>query len=542
MSKRSIWRLISVLVICGICAYFFLPLHKIRLGLDLRGGVRFDLEVQSHEALQADFRDTRDRLVDRLKEKGIFAPSVKIQDKAIRVEGYNADQKGIVDKVIKTFAGYETAFDDKGVSLSHSSYMADSLKKEAGQRALQIIENRVNQFGMTEPEITASGEDGSRIVVELPGISDAEKDRIRDLLSTPGRLEQRLVAKNDPSGGAGFATREEVLAHFNGQLPLGTELLPEMEGERDIRRSGDQTVIKGKREEKVKRWFLFEEKVYVDGADVVTAYPSVDQTTNRNEIAYTLNGKGADAFLTLSRIASEEKRLIGILLDRKVVSVLHCDQPIPGGSVRITGQFTPEAAEDFARKLKSGAMRASIKFLEEKTVGPTLGADSIRTGVLASVIGYAFIIIFMIIYYKWSGVNALIALTVNAIVMMGLLGSFRAVFTLPGIAGFILSLGMAVDANILIFERIREELGLGKSVPAAIHAGFDRVFWTIVDSHVTQLFSALLLYSFGTGPVKGFAVTLTVGVVASLFTSIYISRYIYDWLLEREPGKKTLSI
>lgn len=542
MSKRSIWRLISVLMICGICAYFFLPLQKIRLGLDLRGGVRFDLEVQSHEALEADFRDTRDRLVDRLQEKGIPAPVVKIQGQAIRVEGYNADQKGIVDKVLKTFQGYNTSFDAQGVSLTHTKFMADGLKKEAGQRALQIIENRVNQFGMTEPEITASGEDGSRIVVELPGISDAEKDRIRDLLSTPGRLEQRLVAKNDPTGGGGWPTREAALAQFNGQLPLGTELLPEMEGEREVRHKGNQTVIKGKKDEKVKRWILLEEKVYVDGADIVSAYPSVDQNTNRPEISYTLNSKGADEFLTLSRIAAEEKRMIGILLDRKVVSVLRCDQPIPGGAVRISGQFTPEEAEDFARKLKSGAMRASIKFLEEKTVGPTLGADSIRTGVLASVIGYAFIIIFMIVYYKWSGVNALVALTVNAIVMMGLLGSFRAVFTLPGIAGFILSLGMAVDANILIFERIREELGLGKSVHAAVHAGFDRVFWTIVDSHVTQLFSALLLYTFGTGPVKGFAVTLTVGVVASLFTSIYISRYIYDWVLERNPGTKTLSI
>jgi preprotein translocase subunit SecD len=175
-------------------------------------------------------------------------------------------------------------------------------------------------------------------------------------------------------------------------------------------------------------------------------------------------------------------------------------------------------------------------------MGPSLGADSIHAGVRASLIGFLVIIGFMVFYYRWSGVNAIVALVVNLIVMLGLMGSFHAVITLPGIAGFALTIGMAVDANILIFERIREEMGNGKSVAGAIQAGFDRVFWTIVDSHVTQLFAALLLFIFGTGPVKGFAVTLTVGVVASLFTSIYISRFIYDWILERHPGTRTLSI
>lgn len=542
MTKRSFWRLVGVLGICGACAFFFLPLSKVRLGLDLRGGVRFDLEVQSEEALDSDLRDNRDRIQDRLKEKGVLGARTVKEDGILRVEGFSSDQKGIVQKSLETINGYDVKFDDKGARLTQTAAYQQMLKEDAGKRALQIVDNRVNQFGVSEAEITPSGKDNRRIVVELPGISEAERERIKDLLMTPGRLEQRIMAKQDPTHGAGFATKEEGLAQFQGVLPDGLELVPELESDRDLRKAGKEVPKRGKKEEKIKRWYLTEEKVYCDGADITDSFASAEPSTGLPEVHFTLNSKGGEDFYQLTKLSTEEERMIVILLDRKVVSVLRCNQAIAGGSVRITGRFTREDVEDFASKLKSGAMRASIKVLEEKTVGPSLGTDSIKSGVFASVLGFGMIIAFMLIYYKWSGFNALIALTVNCIVMMGLLGSFKAVFTLPGIAGFILSLGMAVDANILIFERIREELANGKSVSGAIQAGFDRVFWTIVDSHMTQLFSALLLFIFGTGPVKGFAVTLTVGVVASLFTSIYISRFIYDWVLERQPGTKTLSI
>jgi preprotein translocase subunit SecD len=349
------------------------------------------------------------------------------------------------------------------------------------------------------------------------------------------------VAKADPTQGRGFPTKEAGLAVFKGQLPDGTELLPEPIGERELREMGKAPAKPGE-PEPIKRWVLVEEKVWVDGSHITRAEPAVDPSTDQPQINYTLDKTGADDFATLSGIAADEQRLIAIVLDRKIVSTLSCREKIIGGSVRITGRFTKADTEDFALKLKSGAMRASMKFLEERAMGPSLGADSIHAGVRASLIGFLTIIAFMVFYYHWSGVNAIVALVVNVVVMLGLMGSFHAVITLPGIAGFALTIGMAVDANILIFERIREELGNGKSVAGAIQAGFDRVFWTIVDSHVTQLFAALLLFIFGTGPVKGFAVTLTVGVVASLFTSIYISRFIYDWILERHPGTKTLSI
>ena len=542
MTKRSLWRLTVTLLICGACAYFFIPLSQVRLGLDLKGGVHFELEVQGNEALEADLRDTRDRLQDKLKEKGLTSAVLKVDQNGLKADGIPLDQRPEVENVLKSYYGYNVTYTDAGFTLTQKDTYQKSLKDDANKRALQIIENRVNQFGVAEPEITATGAEGNRIVVELPGVGDAERERIKGLLTTPGRLEQRLVAKADPTQGRGFPTREKAMEFFKGQLPNNTELLPEPVNERELRREGkDIPQVQGAPEQ-IKSWVLVEEKVYVDGADIVKADPSVDPSTDSPQINYTLNKKGSDDFATLSGIAADEQRLIAIVLDRKIVSTLSCREKILGGSVRITGRFTKEDTEDFALKLKSGAMRASMKFLEERAMGPGLGADSIHSGVRAALIGFLTIICFMVFYYKWSGVNAIVALTVNIIVMLGLMGSFHAVITLPGIAGFALTIGMAVDANILIFERIREELANGKSIPGAIQTGFDKVFWTIVDSHVTQLFAAMLLFIFGTGPVKGFAVTLTVGVCASLFTSIYISRFIYDWILERHPGIKTLSI
>jgi preprotein translocase subunit SecD len=543
VTKRSLWRLLLTLVICGACAFFFVPLSKVRLGLDLKGGVHFELEVQGNEALEADLRDTRDKLQDQLKEKGFANALAKVEGNAVKVDGVNRDQRPEVERLLTPFYGYDVNWSDNGFAMTQKALYQKSLKDDANKRALQIVENRVNQFGVAEPEITATGAEGNRIVVELPGVGDAERERIKGLLTTPGRLEQRLVAKPDPTGGRGWPTREAALTYFHGQLPNNTELLPEPESDRELREEGKPVPPHAQGEpEVIKRWVLVEEKVYVDGADITRAEPAQNPTTDLPEIHFSLNNKGSNDFATLSGIAADQERLIAIVLDRKIVSTLTCREKIVGGSVSITGHFTKADTEDFALKLKSGAMRASMKFLEERAMGPSLGADSIRSGVRASLIGFITIICFMVFYYRWSGVNAIVALTVNIIVMLGLMGSFHAVITLPGIAGFALTIGMAVDANILIFERIREELGNGKSVAGAIQTGFDRVFWTIVDSHVTQLFAAMLLFIFGTGPVKGFAVTLTVGVCASLFTSIYISRFIYDWILEEHPGTKTLSI
>lgn len=544
VTSRSTWRLAVTLMICTACAYFFIPLSKVRLGLDLRGGVHFELEVQSHEALEADLRDTRDRLQDQLQANSLHNTTVKIDQNVLKLDGISSDQWPTIKNILKNniLNNYNASFAQTSVALTQKASYQQFLKNDTNKRAIQIIENRINQFGVAEPEITAAGNDGSRIVVELPGVGDAERERIKNLLTTPGRLEQRLVSKHNPTDSI-FASKEQAIGFFKGRLPNGTELLQQPLTVYPIKNNENNTPtheIESK--EQGTSWILVDEKKYVDGADIIKADATSNQLTGNPEIDYILNKKGSDNFAVLSEIASNEQRDIAIVLDNKIVSVLACKEKIVGGSIRITGRFTKEYAEDFALKLKSGAMRASMKFLEERAMGPSLGTDSIHSGIRAALIGFLTIVFFMVCYYKWSGVNAIIALIVNLIVMLGLMGSFRAVITLPGIAGFALTMGMAVDANILIFERIREELTCGNSVQRAIEIGFGKVFWTIVDSHITQLFAAVLLFIFGTGPVKGFAVTLTVGVCASLFTSIYISRFVYDWILERNPNIKNLSI
>ena len=545
MSKRSLIRLVSTLLICVACGYFFIPLSKVKLGLDLRGGVHFELEVQGHEALEADLRDTRDRISDRIQEKAITGVTVKSDTTSVRVEGVTAENQSAVTKILANFRGYTATEQGSARILTQKDFYQKSLKDDANKRAQQIIENRINQFGVAEPEITPSGAEGNRIIVELPGVGEAERERIKGLLSTPGRLEVRFLSRKQPNQ-IPVKTEAEALAILGGQLPEGTELFPELQEESTVVTNQTKAAIRAakpgeKKIDNIRQWVLLENKVYYEGSAITDASRGQDQF-NTNTVNFTLNREGADANAKLTEIASNEGRQFAFLLDRKVISVLRSEQKIIGSGVEIKGNFTQAQADDLSLKLKSGSLRASMKFLEEQSMGPSLGADSIKHGITAAIIGFGSIIIFMVLWYKWSGLNAIVALTVNLIVMLGLLGSFQATITLPGIAGFALTLGMAVDANILIFERIREELTAGKSVSGAIQAGFDRVFWTIVDTHVTQLFAALLLFIFGTGPVKGFAVSLTVGVVASLFTSIYVSRFIYDWVLERHPGTKTLSV
>jgi protein-export membrane protein SecD/preprotein translocase SecF subunit len=533
VSKTTYTRLAWVLAICMACAYFFIPLHKIRLGLDLKGGVHYELEVQTQEAVQRDLEETRELLADALEELKLPGATAALEGGQIRIQGA---ERGALQKTIGRLPGYAATATEHGILLRPKAEHVQALKTEASQRALRIIENRINQFGVVEPEITSAGPDGGRIVVELPGVTEADKDRIKGLLSTPGRLELRLLAPVDRTI---FHDEEEAKAHFGGTIPEAWELVPEPVQEAKAQEGAPRR--EAAREVPVRRWVLLERKVQFDGAAITDAR-GYQSEMGQHEVHFTLNPAGADANARVTGIAAKDNRQFAFVLDKKIVSVLSAQEKIIGNSVRVMGQFTKEDTEDFALKLRSGALRAGMKVLEERVVGPSLGQDSIRQGVGASLVGFGVIVAFMVFWYRWSGVNAVVALVINVIVMMGLLGSFHATITLPGIAGFALTVGMAVDANILIFERIREEMRLGKPIPKAIHAGFERVFWTIVDSHVTQLFAALLLFIFGTGPVKGFAVSLTVGVAASLFTSIYISRFIYDWVLERHPSIASLSI
>ncbi|MFM8233543.1 MAG: protein translocase subunit SecD [Holophagaceae bacterium] len=538
MKKRTIWRVITTALVCLGSAYFFWPLSKVKLGLDLRGGVHFVLEVESEEALKFDLKDTRDRLMQEMLTNRIPGV-VTIENGYLAISNIGPEQTEALQKILKSrISGYDLKSGGAGFQLTQTDTHKLGLIQDANTRALEVIEKRIRDIdpaNVLEPEITASGVDGRRIVVEIPGIEEGDRERVKALLSTPGRLEQRLLAKNDL---VFFPSREEAEKHFQGKIPAEFELFPDIQTD-DVTPSSKSA----SGEPPIRRWVLLESKTGLDGADIIGANRSPDQF-GKNEVHFILNQKGADDFAALTGIAAQENRQLAIVLDGKVVSILGAREKIIGGSVSISrgGGFPTQEAEDLASQLRSGALRAPMKFLDSTVVGPGLGLDSIRSGVKASLLGFAAIVLFMVVFYHWSGVNAIVALVVNMIVMMGLLGSFKATLTLPGIAGFALTLGMAVDANILIIERIKEELRLGRSVKASIDAGFDRVFWTIVDSHVTQLAAALLLLNFGTGPVKGFAVTLIVGVAASLFTSIYISRFIYDWILDRDANPKSLSV
>lgn len=537
MKKRTIWRVVWTVLICTASSYFFLPLSKVKLGLDLRGGVHFLLEVVSEEALKFDLKETRDRLAAEFSDANISGVLTS-EEGYLKLAGGPPNQVETLTKLLnKRTAGYRLESSEGQYRFFQTESYKASLLLEANQRALEVIQKRIKDIdpaNVLEPEITPSGEGGRRIVVEIPGVEEGDQDRIKKLLGTPGRLEQRLLAANDRIF---FPTQEDALASFNGKIPPQFELLP------DVQSDDVNPVPSSVNSNPIRQWVLLESTIGLDGADIVNANRSPDQF-GKNEVHFILNQKGADDFSKLTEIAATQGRQLAIVLDGQVVSILGAKERIMGGSVSISrsGGFPTKEADDLASQLRSGALRAPMKFLESSAIGPGLGRASIRSGVLASVLGFASIVIFMVSFYSWSGVNAVIALVVNTIVMLGLLGSFKATLTLPGIAGFALTLGMAVDANILIIERIKEELRHGKSVKIAIESGFNRVFWTIVDSHVTQLAAAILLLNFGTGPVKGFAVTLIVGVIASLFTSIYISRFIYDWILDRDENPTSLSV
>jgi preprotein translocase subunit SecD len=277
----------------------------------------------------------------------------------------------------------------------------------------------------------------------------------------------------------------------------------------------------------------------VTGQDLRNARPSLDEN-NRPAVAFSLTNEGARKF---GKVTGENVgRYLAIILDKRVQSAPRIESRI-NDEGRISGSFTTDEVNDLSLILRSGALPASMSYLEERVIGPTLGADSIRAGVIASLAGLALVILFMIVYYKLSGINAIVAMVCNLIILLGLMAYFGATMTLPGIAGFILTMGMGVDSNVLIFERIKEELAAGRGVRASIDAAFSRVFLTLLDTHVTSLIAALFLFQFGTGPIRGFATTLTIGLLANLFTSIFVSKTLFEMVLQRQPATaRTVSI
>jgi preprotein translocase subunit SecD len=499
-------------------------LSRIHLGLDLKGGTHMVLRVHVEDAVNVTADQALERLKDESKTKNIPYADIKNDDLTdqqppihrITVRGVPQEKSSDLQTLVsEQFSDWQLSRypgDATGWELTLKTTAAATIRNQAQTQAMETIDRRVNAYGVTEPTIAEYGQGNFELVIELPGIEDTT--RVKDLMQSQALLELKLV-QDGP-----FPSREAALSAHGGVLPPDTELLP------------------GPASQNGETWDLVNRVAAVTGRDLSGATPSRG-TDGRPIVNFTLTRDGASRFARIT--GANVGKLLAIVLDNRVVEAATIKNQISDSGL-IEGSFTPEQVQDLATKLRSGALPASIEYESENTVGPSLGMDSIRHGVLASIVGLVAVMAFMLIYYRGSGINADLALVLNLIILMAILAYFTATLTLPGIAGVILTVGMGVDSNVLIFERIREELRLGKAVGAAVAGGFEQAFRTIIDTHVTTVVSAAILFTFGTGPIKGFAVTLTIGLLANLFTSVFVSRVIFDYVLTKREKGAALSI
>ncbi|MBM4325359.1 MAG: protein translocase subunit SecD [Deltaproteobacteria bacterium] len=486
--------------------YKIIPTEKVHLGLDLQGGMHLILEVEAEKAVESYVERIKNNLRDDLRDKAIPVGKLereKSNQIVLEVSGDKANWEKLLSQRYSIMQELSTTSLDKGiwkVVLVLDSRQAEQVRKSAVDQALETIRNRIDQFGVAEPEITLQGTD--RILIQLPGIKDPQ--RAIELIGRTALLEFKLV---DEDGNL-----EEAL---KGNPPEGSIILY-------------QRFVDPKTGGVKKNPFLLKEKTLMTGEVLKDARVTLDTQFNEPYVALEFDDIGAKLFEQIT--GANVKRRLAIILDDNVYSAPVIQEKIAGGRAQITGRFDMKEAGDLAIVLRAGALPAPVKILEQRSVGPSLGQDSIRKGIIATLISAALVALFMIFYYRVSGVIADVALILNIILVMGALAIFRATLTLPGIAGLVLSIGMAVDANVLIHERIKEELRWGKTIRAAIDEGYRRAFVTILDSNVTTLIAALFLYQFGTGPVRGFAVTLCIGLLSNIFTAVYVTRWIFDFL------------
>lgn len=502
-------------IVCLLPTFFNCwPHKKINLGLDLQGGMHLILEVQNIKAVETEVERTIQEIKKELRAEGVKHLGIsRLNDNSILAKFQGDENKSGFEKVLsKTFKNLiiqNPQMDNDIISYKAglSEKEAESIKKMATEQALETIRNRIDAFGVSEPDIRIQGRD--RILLQLPGIKDPE--RAKDLIGKTAQLTFQLVDDD-----------ADVNSAINGTPPVGDEILYQNKYNAN---SGTTNKIP----------FLIKKRVLLDGSLLTNARVEFDQF-QQPRVGIEFDRKGARIF---DRITGENiHKRMAIVLDNSVYSAPVIQDRIAGGKAVITGNFTLNEAKDLAIALRAGSLPAPVKIIEERTVGPTLGADSIRTGLFSMVIGGILVILFMAVYYKGAGLIADLALIFNIILIGGGLAAFQATLTLPGIAGIILTIGMAVDANVLIYERIREELRSGKTALASVHAGFERATLTILDANVTTIIAAIVLYQFGTGPIKGFAVTLCLGIIASLFTALILSKIIFDFILRNRQSTK----
>jgi preprotein translocase subunit SecD len=525
MSKVPKWKAILIVAVILLCVYGAIGIpkskaelvanwnHNIRLGLDLKGGTLLVLEVKLQDAFKAEAATTVERLKETMGKNGIggqpmlgFEPET-LQDAEkveVLVKGVPVDKTSAFRSMISDeYASWVlTPVSSADYRMTIKPTEALALKKETLTRTMSTMENRINGMGLEESSVQQRQGVGneSEVLVSLPGMDDP--DRVKSILSTAAVLELYEVK------GGPYRSQQELLASNNGILPLGTKPMPSMKKVSD-QESG---------------WYLVSRVPVITGRDLRDARPQQDEM-GKWETRFVIAQDSKNRFGRFTE-ANIGQRL-AIALDGQIKSAPVINARIEDQGV-IEGLSGQQESEDLSLVLKAGSLPAGIRQLQESTVGPSLGADSIRSGLLSGLVGLVVVLCIMLAYYARSGINATVALVLNAVILIGVLAYFKAVLTLPGIAGVILLIGMAVDSNVLIFERIREEVRAGKALFAAVDAGFDKAFLTIIDTHVTTIVSCAFLFMFGTPAVRGFAVTLVIGLVANVFTSVFVSRYLFD--------------
>jgi preprotein translocase subunit SecD len=520
MNKSLLYRGILIVVVTVLMVVaFWPPKDKIKLGLDLRGGIHLVLRVKVEDAIRSERDKAMERLVAEAQSKGVTGLQPQgLTTTSFAVNMPPGSRETIVDIGKSEFSEWKPEVDNGRVVFRLNEDERKRLADMTVDQAQQTIDNRINAYGVAEPQIQRQGLGGDRIVVQLPGVDDPE--RIKDLIKSTAFLEFRIVE------GGPAQTREQLLSSFNGVLPPNVEILDgPIKDEATRKEIGVQ-------------YYAVQKTARVTGRDLKNARPDLDRE-NRNIVSFTLTHDGGQRFGDLT--GSNVGKGLAIVLDHRIQSAPRIDSRITDQGI-ITGTFTQEEVEDLSTILRSGALPAGIETLEERTVGPSLGQDSIRDGIRAGVVGAVLVVLMMVIVYHLSGINAIVALALNVAIIFGGLAYFGATLTLPGIAGVVLTMGMAVDANVLIFERIREELRAGRTPRTSIDEGFRRAFASVIDTHMTTLIAALFLFQFGTGPVRGFAVTLMIGLSASLFTAVFVSRWLFDLELSMRKRVDELSI
>ena len=545
MNPNLKWKAVFIVVVIVGCIYGLIGFptfptsaaqlkanfaHQIKLGLDLQGGTQLVIQVQVQDAIAQETDQMVERVTTWLRGKNISYDEVRrVDDTHLLVR--NVDPAHLAefrDYVNQQFGNVwdmaPAAGDPTGYTLTMRAGAVGQIQETTMTQTLETIDRRINALGLTEPTIQPrGGANSTEILVQLPG--EGDPSRVKAVIQEGGQLELRRV--EDP---VVYSSEAEALSKHGGVLPAGSELIPGRVESNSASASAPQG----------EGWYILSRGAVVTGRDLRSA------TENRNKnnpgqwvVDFTLSAEAASRFgpFTQQNIG----RQMAIVLDHRVYSA-----PVINGRIddsgMIEGNFSQQSAHDLALVLRAGALPASIKYLAEHTVGPSLGADSIRHGVQASILSLVVVMIFMLIYYRVSGANAVLALILNLVILLAALAFFGAVLTLPGIAGVILTIGMGVDSNVLVFERIREELRNGKSAPSAVDAGFEKAFLTIIDTHVTTVVSAFFLFIFGSGPIKGFAITLTIGLIANIFTAIYVSKTIFQYHLTKMERQSELSI